>query len=120
MRAQTDSEIYAAIKEVPSKIHWCVPRAGNDPANIIRSRCQVYAECLAQAGLASNIDESPDVSLDQANVEPLRRCHQALYNAARVNPQLKGSKATQDWLTQNVRSGTQAKPFAIPSDWKYQ
>jgi len=118
-QAQTDAEIYAAIKESPSSIHWCVPQAGNDPANIIRGRCEVYATCLNQARLAPKIDELPDVSLYPAEIESLRRCHQALYNAARSNPELKGSKATQDWLTQNVRAGTQAKPFAVPDNWKY-
>jgi len=72
-------------------------------------------ECLEDAGLDASIDVAPYPSLPEQTIERVRRCHQGLYNAARTNPQIKGSNATQQWLTHEVLSGTQAKPFAVPA-----
>ncbi|KAA6457263.1 hypothetical protein DYQ86_23330 [Acidobacteria bacterium AB60] len=115
-RAQSSTDIYKSIKDDPSKIRWCLSEAGDDPAGIIGRRCQVYSECLDSLGLNDSVDKRPYPTLSAEQVESVRKCHQALYNAARTNPQLKGSKATQDWLEHNVSSGTEAKAFPVPSN----
>jgi hypothetical protein len=112
--AQSSADVYRNIKAVPSSVRWCVPEAGDDPAGIIGSRCKVYRECLANANLDDSVDRKPFPKLSLEGVEDVRKCHQALYNAARVNPQIKGSGATQQWLECLVYPGTQAKPFSIP------
>lgn len=111
---QSGKDIYAAISETPSRTHWCLPAAGDDPVGIIGSRCQVYSDCLDSADLTRVVEQQPFPSLSEAQRTSLKKCHQALYNAARVNPQIKGSKATQDWLEHDVLRGTEAKSFAVP------
>ena len=93
---QSEKDIYTAISETPSRTHWCLPAAGDDPAGIIGGCCQVYSECLASAELTQVVDQQPFPSLSDAKRTSLKKCHQALYNAARVNPQIKGSKATRN------------------------
>ena len=115
---QSATQVYNSIKENPSRIRWCLPQAGDDPAGIIRSRCKIYSECLESAGLNQNVDHRNRV-LPQSDAEELRKCHQALYNAARMNPEIKGSKATQDWLLREVHSGTEAKSFSVPSSMNH-
>jgi hypothetical protein len=115
-KAQSSADIYKSIKDDPSKIRWCLPEGGDDPAGIIGSRCQVYSECLDSLGLNESVDKRPYPTLSAEQVESVRKCHQALYNAARTNPQIKGSKATQDWLEHNVQSGTEAKAFPVPGN----
>jgi hypothetical protein len=115
--AQDSKAVYESIRENPSKIRWCLPAAGNDPADIIEHACHVYVECLATVKLDVDIDRPPFPRLAQEQSEELRRCHQALFNAAIVNPQLKGSKATQKWLLKEVLPGTEAKPFPVPDSW---
>ena len=112
--AQNSADAYTRIQDKPSKIHWCLPETGNDPANIIESRCSVYRECLDELNLDEKVDQQPYPSLTEVQVAAIKRCHQALYNAARVNPQIKGSWATQNWLEHNVYPGTEAKTFPIP------
>jgi hypothetical protein len=113
-QAQTSADIYNSIKTQPSTVRWCLPEAGEDGASIIGGRCKVYRECLASVNLDDSVDRKPFPVLSAVQVEDVRKCHQALYNAARVNPQVKGSGATQQWLEHLVYPGTQAKPFAIP------
>jgi len=112
---QSGKDIYTAISETPSKTHWCRPAAGDDPAGIIGRVCQVYSDCLDSANLTQLVDQLPFPSLSEAQRTSIKKCHQALYNAARVNPQIKGSKATQGWLEHDVLQGTEAKSFAIPA-----
>jgi hypothetical protein len=112
--AQASSDTYAKIQERPSTIRWCLPKAGDDPAHIIGGRCEVYRECLSGAALDESVDRTPFPSLDAEKVEVLRKCHQALFNGAIVNPQIKGSAATQKWLLHMVYPGTEAKSFPIP------
>jgi hypothetical protein len=107
--AQTRTDAYA------STIRWCLPEAGDDPAHIISGVCRVYRECLSGATLDESVDRTPFPSLGFDKIEPLRKCHQALFNGARVNPQLKGSGATQHWLQHLVYPGTEAKSFPVPS-----
>jgi hypothetical protein len=116
VKAQSSADIYNSIKDDPSKIRWCLPEAGDDPAGIIGRRCQVYSECLDSLGLNQSADRRPYPALSAEQVESVRKCHQALYNAARTNPQIKGSNATQDWLEHSVYSGTEAKSFPVPSN----
>jgi hypothetical protein len=113
--AQTAADVYSRIEEQSSKIHWCVPEAGNDPSNIIASRCKVYSACLADSGLDGKVDTPPFPDLSPAQREKVKVCHQGLYNAARMNPQIRGSGATQVWLQNGVIQGTEAKPFSIPN-----
>jgi hypothetical protein len=110
--AQSSIKVDSNIKGAQSTVRWCLPDAGNDPAGIIGGRCEVYRECLANAELDESADRKPFPKLFAGQVEALRKCHQALYNAARVNPQIKGSEATQQWLVNLVYPGTQAKPFS--------
>jgi hypothetical protein len=116
VKAQSSADIYKSIRDDPSKTRWCLPGAGDDPAGIIGRRCQVYSECLDSLGLNESVDRRPYPALSAEQVEGVRKCHQALYNAARTNPQIKGSKATQDWLEHSVYSGTEAKSFPVPSN----
>jgi len=106
-QSQSASVAYARIMDSPSKAHWCLPEAGDDPSAIISGRCKVYRECLDRAGLTE------EVSSDA--LPKLKACHQSLYNAARTNPQIKGSLATQTWLTHDVQPGTEAKTFPVPA-----
>jgi hypothetical protein len=115
-RAQTASDIYNGIKLQPSIIRWCVPEAGDDPAHIIEGRCKVYQDCLAASGFDESIDRNQMPPLPVEQVVNVRKCHQALFNAARSNPQVKGSAATQQWLQHAVYPGTEAKPFPIPNN----
>ena len=114
-RAQNSNDVYERIKDKPSKTHWCLPEAGNDGANIISGRCKVYAECLEDLNLTERVDQKPYPNLPESQVAQVKKCHQSLYNSARVNPQIKGSSSTQDWLEHHVYPGTEAKPFPIPS-----
>ncbi|HEY4358767.1 MAG TPA: hypothetical protein VGN16_23670 [Acidobacteriaceae bacterium] len=113
--AQSPREIYEAIAVTPSAVHWCLPAAGDDPAGIIESRCHVYSDCLTVAGLPANLDDSPSIILSNEQRDHARVCHQSLFNAARMNPQIKGAKATQQWLQHHVIRGTEAKSFPIPA-----
>lgn len=117
LRAQSAKEVYSRISENPSKLHWCAPEAGDDPAGIIGGGCKIYSECLASAGLTEAADQKPFPSLSDEQRVNLKRCHQALYNAARSNPQIKGSWATQDWLEHGVLPGTGAKTFSVPDSF---
>lgn len=112
--AQTNADIYKNIKEQPSKIRWCLPQAGTDPAHIIEGRCRVYRDCLGDLGLGDAKDQN---ALGVGQVDGVRRCQQALFNAARMNPLLKGSYATQQWLQHDVYPGTEAKSFPVPSNF---
>jgi hypothetical protein len=115
-RAQTSAGVYNGIKVQPSTIRWCLPQAGDDPAHIIGDRCKVYRECLSGLSLDESIDRNPAPSIAPEQVGGIRRCHQALFNAARTNPQVKGSAATQQWLLHAVYPGTEAKSFPIPGN----
>jgi hypothetical protein len=112
--AQTSAEVCNGIKVQPSTIRWCLPQAGDDPAHIIEGRCKVYRECLSDLNLDESIDQNPARSITPEQVGGVRRCHQALFNAARTNPQIKGSAATQQWLQHSVYPGTEAKSFPVP------
>jgi hypothetical protein len=111
---QSPKETYSRITETPSGVHWCLPEAGDDPAGIIGQRCEVYSDCLETAGMTEAVDQKPFPFLSDEQRLNLKKCHQALYNAARVNPQIKGSKATQDWLEHGVLQGGEAKPLPAP------
>ena len=114
--AQTGaSDIYNAIKARPSSTPWCHAAAGDDPAHIISGRCKIYAECLNTADLDAKVDQIPFPELTAEKVERLRKCHQYLFNAARANPQIKGSAATQKWLLKSVSPGSEAKSFPVPA-----
>ena len=113
-KSQALGDTYAKIKEHPSTVRWCSPEAGDDPAHIIEGRCRVYRDCLVNAKLDESVDHTPFALLDADKVESVRKCHQALFNGARVNPQIKGSGATQKWLQHAVYPGTEAKSFPIP------
>jgi hypothetical protein len=115
-RAQTSADIYNSIKVQPSTIRWCLAQAGDDPAHIIEGRCKVYRECLSNLSLDESADRNVPPSLTPEQVGGVRKCHQALFNAARTNPQVKGSAATQDWLQHSVYPGTEAKSFPVPSN----
>jgi len=112
---QSAKSTYNAISDRPSKLRWCLPEAGDDPAGIIGGRCRVYSECLGSAGLDKAVDQLPYPTLSDDQIAAVKRCHQALYNGARVNPQIKGSKATQEWLVHGVYPGTEAKVLAVPN-----
>jgi hypothetical protein len=114
-KARASADVYASIKARPSTIRWCLPEAGDDPAHIISGICGVYRECLSGATLDESVDRTPFPSLGVDKIEPLRKCHQAFFNGARVNPQIKGSSATQRWLQHSVYPGTEAKSFPVPS-----
>jgi hypothetical protein len=107
---------YSVIETEPSAIHWCLPEAGDDPSHIIEGRCKVYRECLSSLSLDERVDRLTTASMTPDQVIGVRKCHQALFNAARLNPQVKGSAATQQWLTHSVYPGTEAKSFAIPAN----
>ena len=111
---QDPKQIYAQINKQPSTIHWCLPQAGDDPAGILGSQCEVYSECLGALGLQDDVDRPPFTGLSDVQVNWVRRCHQVLDNAAHANPQIKGATATQDWLEHHVYPGTEAKPSAAP------
>jgi hypothetical protein len=113
-RAQTSADVYTRIKLQPSTIRWCLPEAGDDPAHIIEGGCKVYRECLSDFGLDESIERPPPHTMTIEQVVGVRKCHQALFNAARTNPQVKGSSATQQWLQHSVYPGTEAKSFPIP------
>lgn len=106
--------VYNAVRDTPAKVRWCLPEAGDDPASIISSSCAKYSACLDDGKLSPTVDRSPYVQLQKDALTALQRCHQYLYNAARANPQLKGSKATQVWLTGDVQPGSEAKSFPVP------
>jgi hypothetical protein len=113
-RAQTSTDIYNNIVARPSSTHWCLPEAGDDPAHIIEGRCKVYRECLSNLKLDESVDRTPFPTLSVDQIDNVRRCHQALFNGARTNPQIKGSGATQHWLQNSVYPGTEAKSFPVP------
>jgi hypothetical protein len=115
--AQSAKETYSGIGENPSRLHWCLPGAGDDPAVIIGRVCKVYSGCRESAGLNEAADQMPFPSLTDEQRLNLKKCHQALYNAARVNPQIKGSNATQDWTEHGVLQGTEAKSFSVPGSF---
>ena len=112
---QSGKDVYAAISETPNKIRWCLPAAGDDPEGIIGNRCQGYSDCLDMGDLTKLADQRPFPSLSAVQRTNLQTCHQFLYFAAKMNPQIKGSKATQDWLEHDVVPGTEAKSFAVPA-----
>jgi hypothetical protein len=113
--AQSPRDKYEAIQEIPSPTHWCLPAAGDDPASIIEHVCSVYMKCLESADLPSDIYGQLPSTLSDEQRQHAKACHQALFNAAKVNPQIKGSKATQAWLESYVAPGTEAKSFAVPA-----
>ena len=113
---QTSADVYNGIEVQPSTIHWCLPQAGDDPAHIIGGRCKVYRDCLSDLSLDESIDRNPMRRLTSEQVGSVRKCHQALFNAARMNPQIKGSAATQQWLQHSVYPGTEAKSFPVPGN----
>jgi hypothetical protein len=112
---QNKAEVYAQINKQPSAMRWCTPQAGDDPAHIMGKSCEAYSECLGAVGLDESIDRPPFSGLTDDQIKWVGRCHQTLYNAARTNSQIKGSKATQDWIEHNVYPGTEAKPFPAPN-----
>src|ERR1700732_2084211 len=57
--AQTGNDLYKLIKDQPSKTHWCLPEAGDDPANIIGGRCKIYEKCLHDLNLDEKVDQQP-------------------------------------------------------------
>jgi hypothetical protein len=117
VRAQASADIYKSIKVRPSAIRWCLPQAGDDPAHIIAGTCKVYRDCLSDLSLNESVDLNPSSSVATEKVDSVRKCHQALFNAARANPQIKGSAATQQWLQHAVYPGTEAKSFPVPSNF---
>ena len=114
--AQPRTAGYGGIETGPSAVHWCLPETGHDSSHIIESRCKVYRECLSNLSLDESVDRLTTASMTSDQVIGVRKCHQALFNAARMNPQIKGSAATQQWLTHSVYPGTEAKSFAIPAN----
>jgi|ERR1700733_10721323 hypothetical protein len=116
-QAQSGEAISMSSEETPSKIRWCLRQAGDDPAKVISSRCSIYRQCLDDLKLDGKVDLQPYPSLPKNQVEGLRKCHQALYNAARSNPQIQGSKATQKWLEDHVLPGSEAKTFPVPASF---
>jgi len=116
-QGQSESDRYQQIKDLPSNIRWCLRAAGNDPANIIKNRCTIYKECLKNADLDEKVDLQPYPNLSTEQIAKVKSCHQALYNAARTNPQIKGSSATQTWLQKSVLPGTEAKSFPVPNSF---
>jgi hypothetical protein len=115
--AQTGSDLYKLIKDQPSKTHWCLPEAGDDPANIIGGRCKIYEKCLQDLNVDEKVDQQPYPDLPAQQITKVKSCHQALFDAARSNPQIKGSRATQDWLQHSVFPGTEAKSFPVPDSF---
>jgi hypothetical protein len=115
--AQSGETISMSSEATPFKIRWCLPQAVDDPAKVISTRCSVYRECLDNLGLDEKVDRRPYPSLSAPQVEGLKKCHQALYNAARSNPQIQGSKATQKWLEDHVLPGSEAKIFPVPASF---
>lgn len=114
IQAQSSKDIYAHIKALPSPARWCTAEAGDDPAGIISSRCNIFNNCLKTINLDEKVDHPPLPALSSEQIAGIKSCNQALYNAARTNPRIKGSKATQDWLTQEVQPSIAAKPFSVP------
>jgi hypothetical protein len=112
---QDPKQTYEQIKSQPSTIHWCLAEAGDDPGQIISDSCAKYSECLGAVGLKDDVDRPPFSGLSDVQVSWVKRCHQVLYNAARPNPQIKGSRATQDWLEHSVYPRTEARSFPVPS-----
>jgi hypothetical protein len=112
---QNANQIYAQIKPQPSLAHWCQPQTGDDPAHIISNSCATYSECLGALGLQDDADRPPFSGLSDVQVSWVRKCHQNLFNAARTNPQIKGSGATQDWLEHSVYPGTAVKSPPVPT-----
>jgi hypothetical protein len=110
-RAQTSADIYGSLEAHPSTIHW------DDPAHIIGGSCKVYRDCLSNLSLDEIVDRNRLPSLASEQVDSVRKCHQALFNAARANPQVKPSAATQAWLQHSIYPGTEAKSFAVPSNF---
>ena len=110
-----NAKVYAQIKKQPSTIRWCTPEAEDDPAHIIGNSCEAYSECLGAVGLDESIDNPPFAGLTDDQIQWVGRCHQTLYNAAHSNPQIKGSRVTQDWLEHNGYPGTEAKPVPVPN-----
>jgi hypothetical protein len=114
IQAQSSKDIYTQIKTQPSPTRWCTTEAGDDPAGIISSRCNVFNNCLKAINLDEKVDHPPFPALSGEQIAIVKSCNQALYDAARSNPQIKGSKATQDWLTHEVLPSAAARPFSIP------
>src|SRR5271170_6824999 len=88
--AQSSSETNQKMSETPSLTRWCLAEAGDHPSSVIANRCKVYHECLGDLNLSEKVDQQPYSDLTETQAEGVRRCHQALYNAARMNPQVKG------------------------------
>ena len=116
MEGLSPAEIYDNITANPSPVRWCLPQAGDDPDHIILHRCQIFSACLDAFGIDQASDEAPFPELSKQQLTDLRGCHQAMYNAARGYPTVKGSKATQDWLLHGVHPGSEAKPTPVSAD----
>ena len=80
--------------------HYCGPGGAGSASGAIDPACKTHDECYAAAGISavSNIPGGPAMSSSQASAA--KACNQAIYNAARANPNAPGSKALQWWLTQ--------------------
>jgi hypothetical protein len=100
--------------------HYCGPGGGGTPNGGLDPACQVHDDCYDGAGLsAASNGSGASLTLDQAAAA--KGCNQALYDAARGNPNtLNGSAPLRHWLTNgdllpfgagHLAPGTEAKPW---------
>jgi len=100
--------------------HYCGPGGAGDPTGVIDRACKAHDECYAAAGIDASANTSSSISLTLQQASAAQACNQALYNAARSNPQALGSNAIRLWLTKGDQTpfrghilapGTEAKQW---------
>jgi len=100
--------------------HYCGPGGAGDPTGVMDRACKAHDECYAAAGLDASANTSSSTSLSLQQASAAQGCNQALYNAARSNPQSSGSNTLRLWLTKGDQTpfrghilapGTEAKQW---------
>jgi RHS repeat-associated protein len=99
---------------------YCGPGGDGSTRGVINGACAVHDQCYADANINADGNlQWKGVAWNNSQQAAAAKCNQALYDAARSNPNEPGSAALQKWLTSGsntpfyyvLHPGTEAKPW---------
>jgi RHS repeat-associated protein len=98
---------------------YCGPGGAGPTTGVPNGLCYVHDRCFDRAGLDANSNTPGGPGMTSSQMKAAKACNQGLYNGARSNPNARGSKALQWWLTNGAQvpfryilyPGTEAVPW---------
>lgn len=83
--------------------HHCGPGGDGPTTGVMDKACKTHDDCFDNAHLDASVNIGTSATvLNGAQVAAAAKCNQALYNAARANPDAVGSTGLRLWLTQSL------------------